>query len=160
MKLCAKCRLLKEESDYNKNVRNSDGMQSYCRSCASLCAKESLVRGFKNDYRKYLLFSSRCNASVHNAEHTINLNDIILVKYCPYLELELDYTKVMSGRNRSNNCPSLDRIDPLKGYVPGNVQVISLLANRMKQNADIHTLILFAKNALRIHSVSLCDLIG
>lgn len=33
-----------------------------------------------------------------------------------------------------DNSPSLDRIDPTKGYVPGNVQVVSFLANRAKSN--------------------------
>lgn len=31
--------------------------------------------------------------------------------------------------------PSLDRINPDRGYVPGNVQVISFRANTLKNNA-------------------------
>ena len=43
------------------------------------------------------------------------------------------------------NSPSLDRIDPGKGYVKGNVQVISMQANRMKNDGSIEELLLLSK---------------
>jgi len=39
-----------------------------------------------------------------------------------------------SGRQ---SCPSLDRVDPTKGYTPGNVCFISQGANRLKNNATL-----------------------
>ncbi|HVI58041.1 MAG TPA: hypothetical protein VM619_04085 [Luteimonas sp.] len=50
-------------------------------------------------------------------------------KVCPVLGLVLDY----SGEH-TDASPSFDRIDPAAGYVPGNVQVISLRANRIKRD--------------------------
>ena len=52
------------------------------------------------------------------------------------------YTKGKSWRRKYS--PSLDRIDPNKGYVKGNVQVISRLANIMKSNASPEELRAFA----------------
>ena len=39
----------------------------------------------------------------------------------------------MNGCN--NNSPSLDRDNPKLGYIPGNVMMMSNLANKMKNNA-------------------------
>jgi len=40
--------------------------------------------------------------------------------------------------------PSLDRIDPTRGYVHDNIQIISNLANRMKNNASDEQLLRFS----------------
>lgn len=40
--------------------------------------------------------------------------------------------------------PSLDRIDPTRGYLPENIQIISNLANRMKNNASDEQLLRFS----------------
>ena len=47
--------------------------------------------------------------------------------------------------------PSLDRIDPLKGYVKGNIQVISTKANTMKNNATQDELVRFAEAVLKMY---------
>jgi hypothetical protein len=39
-----------------------------------------------------------------------------------------------------DNSPSLDRIVPEKGYVAGNIRVISQRANRIKSNATVEEL--------------------
>lgn len=47
--------------------------------------------------------------------------------------------------------PSLDKIIPSLGYVKGNIQVISLLANKMKTSATIEQLRIFSKNVLKMY---------
>ena len=50
------------------------------------------------------------------------------------------------GGPRDKNTPSLDRIIPEKGYVKGNVKIISNLANMMKSYANNEELQMFATN--------------
>jgi hypothetical protein len=49
---------------------------------------------------------------------------------CPVLGIEFAV-----GTN-SEASPTLDRLDPTKGYVAGNMTVISMLANRVKSTAS------------------------
>lgn len=47
------------------------------------------------------------------------------------------------------NNPSIDRLDPSIGYIPGNICVISYKANTMKNNASYTELKTFCKNILQ-----------
>lgn len=56
--------------------------------------------------------------------------DVVLPTHCPITKAPLAY----GCRSRDRSGPSLDRIIPELGYVPGNVRVISLLANVIRQD--------------------------
>ena len=71
-------------------------------------------------------------------EFNIELKDIHIPKRCPILKVPL----ICSTRYS----PSIDRIYPDKGYIKGNIAVISTLANSMKANATPKELLIFAKN--------------
>ena len=63
-------------------------------------------------------------------EWDIEFKDIIWNTRCPILDIELDYFSTTA----CDNSPSFDRIDNTKGYVKGNVIIISWRANRLKNN--------------------------
>jgi len=92
------------------------------------CPKKNLLRWAKSRaIRKELGFD-------------ITIDDINIPEFCPILLVPLVNNK---GSSKSNSL-TLDRIDPKLGYVKGNVQVISMLANLMKQDATADKLLLFA----------------
>lgn len=92
---------------------------------------------------------SRENARQRNIEHSITLEDIKIPQYCPYLNIALTFEW---NKTKSLTDASVDRIDSSKGYIPGNVQIISLKANIMKNNATEKELIMFAHGILNVHS--------
>ena len=84
------------------------------------------------DPEKYILTRTRSNSKPRNIECTITIEDIHIPEFCPILGVKLD--KVRSG---SIYAPSLDRVDNTKGYVPGNVRVISRRANNLKGELNL-----------------------
>lgn len=75
-----------------------------------------------------------------NPEFQVAFEDIEWRTHCPVFGMLLDYRH---GVRNKDNCPSFDRIDNTKGYVKGNVCVVSYKANRIKNDgtAEDHRLI-------------------
>lgn len=105
----------------------------------------------KNNPVSYMLHRSKHSAKRRDLEHTITVDDIVIPDICPLLGIPLVWNAGQrKGRSALNNSPSLDRLDNTKGYIPGNVWVISYLANRMKSNATDEHLNSFCINWLRL----------
>ena len=83
------------------------------------------------DPRANMLRAAKERAKKHGIAFGLTIDDIAVPDYCPALGLRLT---VGEGK-QCDASPSLDRLDSSKGYVPGNVWVISLKANRIKTNA-------------------------
>ena len=78
----------------------------------------------------------------YNVPFSITNEDIIVPEKCPLLNVPL----ILGVKGDYQYSPSIDRINPLKGYVVGNIRVISTLANTMKNNATAEQLLTFSKN--------------
>ena len=77
----------------------------------------------------------------------LTVDDIVIPEYCPYLNIKLSTDP---NDMHKDNYYTGDRIDSSKGYVKGNLQVVSLLANRMKNKATEEQLLKFAVNGLNL----------
>jgi hypothetical protein len=85
-----------------------------------------------------LLNSARARAKKYKIDFNITEEDIFVPTHCPLLGIPL---KVAQGKSSSKmHSPSLDRFDINKGYVKGNVWVISYKANTMKSDASLQEL--------------------
>lgn len=155
MKLCSKCKEVKPFSEFTKGSDN--GYRYQCRACNN-AYQNNPERRKQNSARYYAkrkqvdpaLFmwkqaKHRAKWDYDNMEFSIAVEDIVIPEVCPYLNIPFEPLDKRYGY-------SLDRINSTKGYIPGNVQVISRLANTMKNNATEQELLAFAKGVLVVHS--------
>ena len=121
MKTCNKCGLTKPDIAFNRS-------RSDCRRCQKKAWQE--WRGVPENLAKIMANSARHRAEQAGVEYAIEASDIKIPERCPVLDIPLE-----AGGELTPNSPTLDRINPDLGYVPGNIVVISHLANRIKSDA-------------------------
>ena len=133
-----------------------------CLRCHEVLPLSAFTKAFKHcdacersrkrkctDKQGRMLRAARRNAKKRGMAFHLQKGDITIPERCPYLGCELNF----EADGRQWNCPSIDRIDPSMGYVAGNVQVISDLANSMKNSATREQLIAFSRNVLAMECV-------
>lgn len=107
-----------------------------CKACNT-----SRVKSNSPEYK--MLARAKMRAAKHGLPFNIDLSDIVIPEKCPVLGIDI---YVNSGKPGAfMNSPSLDKIIPELGYVKGNVQVMSQLANQMKGAATSEQLIKFSE---------------
>lgn len=77
----------------------------------------------------------------------LKVEDIKIPKSCPFLEIDLS---VDPKDFKEPHYATIDRIDSSKGYVKGNIQVISQKSNKMKTSATQEQLLQFATSGLKL----------
>ncbi len=97
---------------------------------------EKRIRWMDKNPASRLLWQAYSNAHTKKLEYTLTREDLVLPPVCPILGIPLFYTK---GK-RTDNTPSVDRIDPSKGYTKDNIVVVSWKANNLKGNMTLDEL--------------------
>ncbi len=82
-----------------------------------------------------MLQQARKRAKEKELEFNLDVSDIIIPTHCPVLGIKLERLD-----KRHSGSPSLDRIDNTKGYIKGNIAVISWRANSIKKDATLEEL--------------------
>ncbi len=137
----------------DKRLPNGD-----CRACANIRSTEHRAKPGKkaqyrardkarheNDPRHRMLVHARYRAKKSGVAFSICVSDVAPVPtYCPLLGIPL-FMSVGAG-SIGPNSPTLDRIRNGDGYVPGNVMVISHLANSSKRELNSDQLMMLATN--------------
>lgn len=98
---------------------------------------------------KFLYNSARQRAKKHGIHFDLSSDDIVVPERCPILDVSLVFG--------AEYAPSVDRINNNLGYTKENIQVISMKANRMKNNATEDELIAFARYVLMKTRLDLDD---
>lgn len=146
---CKKCGAIRN------NIHPSDltqGRRTQCRKCMNRTHGLTAVQNDGRSYtREYIIYhNAKKRAKRLGIPFDLNLEDIVIPAKCPLLGIPL----VLDHTTMCDDSPSLDKLIPSKGYVRGNILVISMRANRIKQDASIDELMLLTEN---LHNILVCD---
>lgn len=87
-------------------------------------------RNWRNkNYAKEMMQNAKRRAKQAGMGFNLTLEDIVIPAKCPVLGIP-----IVIGSGTMSNSPSIDRIDSNKGYIKGNVAIMSDRANRLKNN--------------------------
>ncbi len=141
-KKCVNCCRVRDRARYS--VRRPKHAAYYQANKDEICARarEHGKAKHAKDPRYKMLSSAKLRAKAAGRECTVVLQDIVIPEFCPLLGIKI----ILGTRQVKNNSPTLDRKDSTKGYVPGNVWVISWRANRIKADATLDEIKLLVKN--------------
>lgn len=151
LKLCTRCNTEKLVMYFYK-ADTPDGYHRKCKECLKKYSKEIRHKKLLGDMPKYKyieLLHKRIQKKAEKIglEFNLELSDIDIPEVCPYLNIPIE----LSNRTDVRHGPSVDRIDNSKGYIKGNIQIISWKANTMKNSASVRELKTFARNVLRLY---------
>lgn len=121
---CTRCGLSKLRAEF-------DTGPGVCKECKAELDSSGWI---PNGKMLQKLSGAKHRAKRLGIAFSITVDDLTPLPHtCPVLGLELDY----DCRTIQPNSPSIDRFIPEKGYVPGNVSIISNKANAMKHNGSL-----------------------
>lgn len=149
MRLCRRCGETKPLSAFDKRSGpRSHQVKSWCHVCTRAYFNDYMRRSYHRDPATWIakqkarhvanparvmLTTAKARAKKAGKDFSITLDDVPVPEFCPVLG-----TKLAVGNGGSTrNSPTIDRIDNTKGYIQGNVWVISRRANDLKADATL-----------------------
>ena len=151
---CPHCKRKKRPARFHKSASAWDGVSSYCKACTKertqSYRKKHPIRVARSEraWRQkhpinMMLIQARKSARSRKLKFNLTLAHLktLVVDKCPILGVLLMYGTCVG--HASSNAASVDRLDSSKGYVIGNVSIISYRANLIKNDgtAKEHRLI-------------------
>jgi hypothetical protein len=130
-----KARLDSNTERYNKRNpgKKKEFQDSWYAKNGAKYHREWAAKNREKHPEVYVWRNARNRAKEKGLEFSITLDDIVIPEFCPVLGIKLE-----KGNGPFKDAsPSLDRLDNVKGYVKGNIAVISWRANRLKSDATI-----------------------
>lgn len=137
---CLKCKNIKPFSCFHKHSGCMFGVNTVCNTCRKPLSRASYSN---QSLQQRLYHTAKSRATLKGIPFDIELEDIVVPDVCPVFGWPF-----VKGNQKQK--ATLDRIDPTKGYVNGNVCVMSGLANMMKSVATKEELHIFGKWACEI----------
>lgn len=174
-KQCTRCKKILPLSEYNYG-NGKYGRRSICRKCdhevhntdefrerrrkrrderrktepgyieKERARNKKTVLNNYDSYKKMMVRAAKQRAKNKGITVDVTYKDFEIPEFCPLLGIKLTVHIGDKLNGAKDDSPSLDRINPKKGYVKGNIWVISYRANMIKNNASLEELELLVKN--------------
>lgn len=116
-------------------MHGSPAKRATCASCNAAYMRGYLQRRRIEAPALSMWERARRRARRLGVAFSLTRDAIVIPATCPALG-----TPLVTGHRRSIHSPSLDRINPARGYVEGNVRVLSDHANRIKGDRTLRDL--------------------
>lgn len=128
-KKCKQCKQIKHFKEF------------YIQNCRFHLKDDLSARCILCEKTDRMITSAKSRAKLKGWEFNLTKEDIVIPEICPVLGITLKYNK----KKIQDDSPTIDRIDNDKGYIKGNIIIVSARANRLKSNASLEELILIAE---------------
>jgi hypothetical protein len=148
---CTTCGVEKPLTEFYNDKRKVGGKRRYCKECCREYQRSDRFKAVRHKHwqtpefkisskrrrvcnkERIILKTAKKRAKKENWDFNLEITDVVIPDICPVFGIPLcrDNPRLL------DNSPTLDRIDSNKGYVKGNVCVISNRANRVKGNSTI-----------------------
>lgn len=132
-----------------EELRRSLERRSKWRTPQAARLREDIRKASREVVIDQMMAAAKARAKKADVPFDLRSSDIQFPLECPALGITMLSGAYIGTGKASDSSPSLDRIEPQKGYVRGNVQVISNLANTMKNKATPQQLRMFCKWGLK-----------
>lgn len=158
---CQNCKELNPIVHYYQYKKKTNGFVDILgKNRHSTCPNCQRTKYIEKDEREKMLQGAKTRSKKDGRDFSIILNDIIIPKRCPILGIELK-AEVGSGKSlgsSNHHAPQLDRIDSSKGYISGNVCVISTLANTLKKNGTAREFLAITAFLIDLRTKDICEI--
>ena len=128
------------------NLGKNGELRPTCKQC-TLNKNKVYTTKWEQRQTNKLYWNAKMRAKRFGLEFNITENDIIIPKKCPLLDIDIYPGKEVV----SKHSPTIDRIDTTKGYIKGNIQVVSHKANFINTNLTLEELRNFIKNIPKMY---------
>jgi uncharacterized membrane protein len=145
---CVECKKLSKK---NKRVYKKVGRPRKTELFIGPPKPKRVVFKPENDIDRWIVRSRSGNKAAQRKGLSVDMYKELIVTHCPLLGIELQYAK-FEGNTPPDNYATLDKIDPKKGYVLGNVQIVSFRANTLKNSATLEELKMIIANWEKINT--------
>jgi hypothetical protein len=129
-RICSACRARK------RMLTDGDRLRAYQQRYRNRNRERERVRlraFYAKTKTRQMVRAAKWRAQCSGVPFDITEHDVAIPMFCPVLGIHIEQA---SGRQNPNS-PSLDKIIPERGYVRGNVRVVSARANTLKRDGTL-----------------------